>query len=287
MRVELPYGIIQDDIHFKYAEIKGLTAKEHNLFFDPMHRATLMRDIIKACLISLSTLDDEVKHSNLPQAINDLPLEDRDVLLLNIRLATHRNPNYIFHAECPHCEQKQSFDVNLHESFPVEMPEDAKNREWEVDYEGFHLVFKMLTIRDETESLVEVHKNVRDKALSIKKKNPKISDAELEWECQQSMKEKLNFSTILKEQLCKFLVSIDGKKIETINDLDDLPIWMVNDIPKVLEESKPKGGCDINIKAKCMNCEKQFDTNIFGANGSASELEGVVHFFCSSPRKEK
>ena len=280
MEVRLPFGFRKGDNIFDICQVRGLTGKEATLLYDAKKQASMMKDILNACVVKICD-SEGVEYKELREAVNGLTLEDRDCILIAIRKATWNSDIYILHNECPSCGVTQSVDVNLVDSFPIKYPEKVYS--WEADVLGMKFVFKLLTVKEENEGNISLLNRVEQEAKQELLKNAKMSPEQQQIMVRLKMNEMLNVGKIFQEHLAKIVVSVDGKPIKNVDDIEALPLPVVQEIGEVWMNTKPQGGVDLNINVTCGKCGEKHQQHLFEASGSSVGLSGIVHFFGIKP----
>ena len=140
-------------------EIKGMTTQEEDILMSAarIKKGTVITELIRACL-----LDPSIQ-------VNDLLSGDRNALMVAVRI-TGYGPEYTPQIECPKCELRQEFSIDLSslEIKPLEIEPETPG----VNLFSFMLpvskkkvVFRFLTGREE-EEIMALMENKKKKGLA-------------------------------------------------------------------------------------------------------------------------
>lgn len=280
LEVKLPFGFRKGDDIFDLCEVRGLTGKEATLLHDNKKQASLMRDILNACVVRVFNSDGK-EYKELREAVNGFTTEDRDCILITIRRATWNDDNYIHHSVCPSCNKSQSCDINITTTTPIEY--GPKVFQWEKEVLGYKVAFKLLTVKEEIQGNIELLDKIEKEAKQELLKNAKMSPEQQQIMVRIKMNELLNISSIFQEHLAKIVVSVDGNPVRGLTDIQDMSLPLIQELGDAWIDSKPQGGANLELSLICHDCGEKYKQHLFEANGSAVGLSGIVHFFGIKP----
>lgn len=140
-------------------DIKGMTTAEEDILMSPalIKKGTVITELIKACL-----LDPNIQ-------VNDMLSGDRNALMVAVRI-TGYGPEYTPQIECPKCEVRQEFSIDLSnlEIKPLEiepMTPGVNQFAFTLPVSKKRVVFRFLTGREE-EEIMALMENKKKKGIA-------------------------------------------------------------------------------------------------------------------------
>lgn len=139
-------------------DIKGMTTQEEDILTSPalIKKGTVITELIRSCLLESSV------------SVNDLLSGDRNALMVAIRI-TGYGVEYNPMIQCPACEQRQEFNVNLSEleikPLMIEPVTPGQNQfAFKLPISGRTVIFRFLTGKEE-EEILALMENKKKKGL--------------------------------------------------------------------------------------------------------------------------
>jgi len=207
----------------KRIEIREMSGWEEDLIGDDRYPYTVrINKILSGCTTKVGSVTDKAQ---LEKIMEELTSVDRMKLLIMVRCSSVEDgPMLTFEAACPKCKKKQLRQVDL-TSLKFESPKDPIVREYSVDLPSKRkAICRILT--GAQESRIE-----------------NVSKADL-----------MSGSIVLR------LVSIDGKPVNTVDEVKALPLRD----RKVLRDKfdEMEGGFERNIEVDCGVCKTAFESRL-------------------------
>jgi len=219
----LPWGFMdQSGSIHSEAEVREMTGEDEDILGNTQIPIASRMD--KLLARCTIRIGTITEEKQIFQAIRKLPAPDRLRLLIGIRVATF-DPNYHFKVRCSECSQEGSYSVDL-TTMTVTYPEDRALRSFPVALpSGGKARFKVLTGEDESR-LSQVRQSKQD---------------------------------MLSLALMARLEDLNGKP-PTLADVKKLTARDRQFLRKEFE--KADFGVDTSIDVTCVNCSKEFKTEI-------------------------
>lgn len=213
---------VTSPLHGKeFIDIKGMTTQEEDILMSRalIKKGTVITELIRSCLLTPGV------------SVNDLLAGDRNALMVAIRI-TGYGPEYVPVVQCPSCDQKTEYPINLSDLDikPLELDpvEPGVNRfSFKLPVSGKVVTFRFLTGKDEEEiaAIVEAKKK---KGLAV--------------------------DSVITTRLTSCVLSIDG--VEDRNAIAKNIIYLpARDslaLRKYMEQHEP--GIDMRCQFECPNC---------------------------------
>lgn len=202
-------------------DIKGMTTQEEDILMSRalIKKGTVINELIRACLLTPGV------------AVNDMLAGDRNALMVAIRI-TGYGPEYTPIVQCPSCEQKTEYPIDLSnlDIKPLELDPvlPGQNRfSFLLPVSKKNVVFRFLTGKDE-EEIANIIETKKKKGLAV--------------------------DSVITTRLISCVVAIDGVEDRSViaKQIAYLPARDSLMLRKYMEQHEP--GIDMRCQFECPNC---------------------------------
>lgn len=225
-QVPLPsHGLVypvDSPLHGKeFIDIKGMTTQEEDILMSRalIKKGTVINELIRSCVLTPGIV------------VNDMLAGDRNAIMVAIRI-TGYGPEYTPIVQCPNCEQKTEYPINLSDLDikPLELTpvEAGANRfAFKLPVSGKTVVFRFLTGKDE-EEIATLVENKKKKGLAV--------------------------DSVITTRLTTAIVAIDGVEDRSAiaKQVPYLPARDSLMLRRYMEQHEP--GIDMRCQFDCPNC---------------------------------
>jgi len=228
MLIELPCGIVKDDVVYDHVRIKELTGKQQNYLMDfDLAGDTLghIPKMVKDLAVEYQTKDGQMAEIKPEEALDLLTTDDIEVILVKIREATF-GKMLAMQVTCPMCGKQQTVSLDL-SKLKIKKLKNKKKRTAKITLKKSkkQVVVRMLGLQQ----LFDLNKAIRE-----------------------SNKEFYTTTVALSIQ------EIDGKVDVVAEDIEEIPLTDLQQVDKAFD--KIRGSIDNKVQHDCEACKFEFET---------------------------